>query len=221
MKTLLCAGVLFTVAAFARADLVVEQKMESAMQNGVITFKIKGDMARIDSPSPVGGTVTTIINTKSGKMVSLMHAQKMAMVMDLATMRGRAEAAMKSSGVDPSAVKPVATGQKQKIGDWDAEEYTINVGGGTMHVWVAPKFPNGQLVKEELGKFSKAASGGALDPNSFNLPGVTVKSEMDTAAGKIVTTLQSAKEVAVPDSDFVVPDGYRTMPLPPQFAQPK
>jgi hypothetical protein len=221
MKRLLSLIALFSAADFARADLVVEQKMESAMQNGTVTFMIKGDVARIDSPSPGSGMLTTIIDTKAGTMTSLSATQKVAMERDLAAARKSAEAAMASAGFERPKTPPVATGQKQKIGNWDAEEYTIPVNGMTIHIWVAPNFPNGKFVKEELSKFSKAASGGALDPNTFDLPGVVVKSQMDTSAGPVTTTMISAEEKPVPADDLKVPEGYRSMPVPPQLSFPK
>lgn len=221
MKRLLSLSALLSVAALAHADLVVEQKMESAMQYGIVTFKIKGDVARIDSPSPGSGMLTTIIDTKAGTITSLNPTQKIAMQRDLAAARRSAEAAMTGAGFERPKTPPVPTGQKEKIGDWEAEEYTIPVNGVTIHMWVAPNFPNGKFVKEELAKFSKAASGGALDPNTFDVPGVVVKSEMDTSAGKVTTTMMSAEEKAVPEDELKIPEGYRSMPVPPQLAFPK
>ena len=111
MKTFLCITTLFLAAAFSRADVTIEQKIESAMMNGNMTMKIKGDNARMDMPSPVGGNVTVIMNMKSGDMTTLMHAQKMAMKMNMNDTKKQAEAAAKAAGLDPSKIeKPKATG---------------------------------------------------------------------------------------------------------------
>src|SRR5437660_591554 len=118
MKSLLRFAPLLLAAAFARADIVIEQKMESAIINGNVTMKVKGDNARMDMPSPLGGNVTTLMNFKTGDMVTLMHQQKMAMKMNLADVKKQQEAGQKALGVDPSKIeKPKSTGAKEKVGD--------------------------------------------------------------------------------------------------------
>src|SRR5207247_7116238 len=113
MKTLLRIVPMLLVACLARADIIIEQKMESAIINGTVTMKLKGDQARMDMPSPLGGNVTTLINFTTGDMVTLMHQQKMAMKMNLADVRKQQEAGQKALGVDPSKIeKPKATGEK-------------------------------------------------------------------------------------------------------------
>ncbi len=54
MKLILRLVPLFVAAVFARADIIIEQKMESAMINGNVTMKLKGERARPPhSPTPV------------------------------------------------------------------------------------------------------------------------------------------------------------------------
>ena len=45
---------------------------------------------------------------------------------------------------------------------------------------------------------------------------MVVKTEMNTAIGKMTMTLISAKEEPVADSEFVVPQGYTEMAMPGQ-----
>lgn len=122
MKLFLRLAPLFLAAVFARADVTIVQKMESAMINGEVTMKLKGDRARMDMPSPLGGNVTTLMDFKSGEMITLLHQQKMAMKLNLADVKKQQEAGQKALGVDASKIeKPKATGKTDKVGDYDTE----------------------------------------------------------------------------------------------------
>ncbi len=214
MKTLLCITSLFVTAAFARADVTIEQKMESAMMNGNMTMKIKGDNARMDMPSPVGGNVTVIMNMKSGDMTTLMHAQKMAMKMNMNDAKKQTEAAQKAAGIDASKFeKPKATGTKEKVGAWDAEIYEFSMGGLSGKLWVAKDFPDAQVIKDQINKMSNAASGG-FDPSKLDVPGMTVKTQISTPAGAMTTTLVKVSQDTVADTEFVLPQGYTEMKMP-------
>ena len=72
---------LLLAATLARADWVVVQKTDTAGQAIEVTTKIKGDLARVDQ----GDKMTVIVGAEG--MTMLMHAQKMLMKMDLATMK--------------------------------------------------------------------------------------------------------------------------------------
>jgi hypothetical protein len=55
----------FSIMA-ARADLVLQQNVESSMINGTITTQIKGDKIRVDMPSSPQGAMSTIMDLSSG-----------------------------------------------------------------------------------------------------------------------------------------------------------
>jgi len=215
MKKLLLGALLFISATFVRADLVIEQKMESSFMNGSMIMKVKGERARMDVPSPVGQT-TVLMDMKSGEMTTLMHAQKMAMKMNMAQAKAAAEAQQKNSGVDFTKMAPKATGEKGKVGEWDCEIYQMDMGNGmSSKMWVAKSYPNYKAIMEQMNKINNAASAGmGMDPSKFDLGGMTVKTEVTTPLGKVVSTLVSAKEQAVDDSEFAVPAGYNEMKMP-------
>jgi Domain of unknown function (DUF4412) len=215
MKTILRFLPALLAISLAHADIVIEQKMESAMINGNVTMKVKGDNARMDMPNPLGGNVTTMMNFKSGEMVTLMHAQKMAMKMNLSDIKKQQEAGQKALGIDPAKMeKPKATGQKEKIGDYDAEVYEMNQGGMQAKLWVAKDFPNAQSIKDQMMKVSSSMGGAGFDPSKIDVPGMVVKSEMNTPVGKMTVTLVKAKEEPVADSEFTQPEGYQEMKMP-------
>jgi Domain of unknown function (DUF4412) len=208
MKKLLLLAPLFLLPCLGHADLVIMENIDSAMVSGPTTLKIKGDLARVDSPMPGGlGSATTIIDTAKGKSTILMNAQKMAMEMDLAGVMKQAQAAA------GTVEKPKATGQSEKVGDWNADIYEVTVGAMPIRLWVAKDFPNAAAVKAQMNKLSKIISGG-LDLSKFDIPGLAVKTEITMPQGKMTTTIVSVKDTPVADSEFVVPTDYKKMSAP-------
>ena len=215
MKRLLCIIPLVLLVAAARADLVIVQKMESAVINGEVTMKVKGDQARMDMPNPLGGNVTTLMNFKSGDMLTLMHQQKMAMKMSLNDVKKQQEAGQKALGVDPSKIeKPKTTGKTEKVGEYDAEIFEMSQGGVQAKLWVAKDFPNAQAIKDQMNKLSSSIGGAGFDPSKVDVPGMVVKSEVNTPVGKMTVTLVKAKEEPVEDSEFKQPEGYQEIKMP-------
>jgi hypothetical protein len=207
MKILPTFALIFAAVVTAHADVVIEQKVESATINGNMTMKIKGDQARIDTPSPIG-QATTIMNGKTGEMTTLMHAQKMAVKMNINAMKQQA-------GLDASKMeKPKATGAKEKVGDWTADVYEFSANGLTGKIWAAKDYPNAQALKDELKKINSGITG-SLDFSKMDVPGMVVKSQVNIpGAGAMTTTLISAKQQPVADSEFAIPTGYTEMKMP-------
>ena len=222
MKTLLRFAPLMLAVAFARADLVIEQKMESAIINGNLTTKIKGDRARMDMPNPLGGNVTTILDFKSGDMVTLMHQQKVAMKMNMADVKKQQEAGQKALGLDPAKMdKPKSTGESEKVGEYTAEIFELKQGGMQSKVWIAKDYPNAKAIKDQMTKLSATMGGGmGFDVSKFDLPGMAVKTEVITPLGKMTVTLVKVTEEAVEDSEFKQPEGYQEMKIPTFPAPP-
>src|SRR6266478_4475554 len=142
MKSVVALGLIFLCfARTVRGDLVVQQQLESATASGLVTLKFKGNLARIDMPSAIGGTASIIMNLDTDEVANLIHEQKLAYIGKLSAQRLKSETVMKQSGIDVAALKPAPTGKKEKIGEWDAEEYTLDVAGLKFRIWVAPNFP--------------------------------------------------------------------------------
>ncbi|MHA3773742.1 DUF4412 domain-containing protein [Verrucomicrobiota bacterium sgz303538] len=215
MKKLFAITPLLFAALLAHADLVVEQKLESAMMNGNMTYKIKGDLARMDMPTGPAGAMSTVINTGTGDVTTLIHSQKMAMKMNLKDVKAQMEAMQKSAGLDKSkAQPPKPTGEKAKVGQWDTEVYTADAGGMKMKIWAARDYPNADAIKGQLNKVVEATSGGVFDPKVYDVPGLIVKTEAEGPQGKVTTTLVDVKEQPVAESEFQVPSDYKEMKMP-------
>ena len=92
----LIVAVLFSVTA--RGDLTIVQKVEGSGSVKQITTKLKGDKARVE----VSPAVTTIIDNKSGEMLTLMNAKRKFLRISADKSKAIAELASKYAG-DTSA----------------------------------------------------------------------------------------------------------------------
>src|SRR5262245_55276635 len=79
MKRLLLPVALFVAVAATRADLIIEQKIESALQSGPMIMKVKGDKARVDLTGGPMGEISSIVDLNNGDAMTLMHGSKMVM----------------------------------------------------------------------------------------------------------------------------------------------
>ena len=199
MKT--TALLLLLATTLSRADLVMVQETAIGEVKDKTVMSIKGKMVRTD----VGDKSSVIIDTETGNMISLMHEQKMAMKMDGAMMKA-AQAAAAPAGEIP---QPVATGQKEKIGDYECEIYTLSNQGTETKMWIAKDYPGYDKLKTELAALKKM--GGPAAANQKDLPGMAIKTE--TKAGELtyVTTLVSLKSEPVDDKIFTPPADYKMM----------
>lgn len=215
---------LATTLAAARADFEIVQKLEGVpgMGDTEITMKMKGDKIRVDT----GMGTSVILETVSGDMTSLMHAQKMAMSIPGKQVKAMAEAAAKSEGAaNNEKSKLVATGKKDKINGYDAEEYTLFGGPSetATTIWVAKDFPNAKKLLEALEKLQTSSIGATTQ--AFNLkasayPGMPIRSVSTVNGQQITMTLVSATEKPVPTSEFEVPSAYQKIAMPEMPAAP-
>jgi hypothetical protein len=199
MKT--TAALLLLATAISRADLVIVNETDMRGVKSKTVMSIKGKMVRTD----VGDKNSVIIDTESGNMISLMHEQKMAMKMDGSMMKA-AQAAAAPAGEIP---QPVATGQKEKIGGYDCEIYTLSNQGTETKMWIAKDYPGFEKFKTELAALKKM--GGPAAEQQADLPGMAIKTETKAGGITYVATLVSLKEEKVDDKIFTAPADYKMM----------
>jgi len=217
--TLLAVGGL--VSGAARADWVMVQKVEGPGHSGEAVLKIKGDKMRSDS----GPQVSTIIDGKTGDVITLMHARKNYLKMSgdaVKSLQDRAKKALTTlkpgaaaAADDAAAAVPklAATGKTEKISGYDTEEYTADIRGTTIHYWIAKDFPKWADFKPLMLRMqSPPTKGTALSPADF--PGMPVKTVIEIAGYKSTTTLVSVKEQAVDAAIFEIPADYKEVSMP-------
>jgi len=203
---------LIATALAARADYILVQKMESPMQNGDITIKMKGSTMRMDTE-----TASMIMDLDSGDMTNIMHAQKMVMKMSGAQTKQMAEAAMAAQpkGEEP---KLVATGKKEVINDLNTEEYTTDLMGTKMSIWVAKDYPGFKQSLAAMEKMDKPAMSAMAQGRSIKAsqyPGMPIRTVMEAGGSKFTTTLVTAKETTFSADEIQkIPEGYQSMEMP-------
>lgn len=213
-KSLLLLAVSLLSIHSAVADWVIVQKATTDGQAQEIAIKIKGDKTRMD----VADQVTIIANNATADITMLMHAQKMMMKMDAASIKAAMAMASGSLGGNAGepAAKPEATGQKEKVGVYDCEIYTWKGQLGTGKFWVAKDFAGYKELNESQDKLMQAMGNpaAALTPKASDFPGMVIKSEVQMMGKTSVSELVSAKEEAVEDTVFTLPTGYQEMKMP-------
>ncbi|HSI14430.1 MAG TPA: DUF4412 domain-containing protein [Chthoniobacter sp.] len=217
MTTLLIRLVLpLLFVATASADWVIESTVESAKVNGVLTVKVKGDKVRMDIPNGRVGSVSSILDTKTGDTLQIVHASKMVMKMDGAAMKQMITNAREKSGMkegDAAELKP--TGEKEKVGEYDCDIYNWTNGAITKKYWVAKDHPQAAALMAWEKQMRSGFMGGLqAGPDTTKLPGPAIKTESTTAAGTVRSIITSIKEQEVDPKDFEVPEGYQTMGAP-------
>lgn len=213
MKLLRLFGFL-ALCATARADLTIVQNMEGTEGIHKITFKIKGDKARVE----VTPQVTTIIDAKSGDLTTLLNDKKS--VIRISGERAKAMAEMAKSFVKqetPEQALPKPTGRKETIGGYETEEYVTDSPKYHASYWVAKTYPNYQSILQQMsllqrGAFSEITKG---MPDYHALPGLPLRTKIKTPGqDEMTSTIESVSLAPLPASEFSVPASYSEMEMP-------
>ena len=219
MKLLRLLGFL-ALCATARADLTVVQKMEGTEGLHKITFKIKGDKARVE----VSPQITTIVDANTGDLTTLLNDQKT--VMRISGERAKAMAEMAKTFVKqetPEQALPKPTGRKETIAGYETEEYVTESPKYKASYWVAKTYPNYQSILQQMsllqrGAFAEITKG---MPDYHALPGLPLRTKIKTPGQEEITsTIESVSLAPLPASEFSVPAGYSEMKMP-DFLQGK
>jgi hypothetical protein len=227
MKRTLAFLTLISAIVAARADFVIQQKMEGDLQNGDMTMKIKGDKISVDTAAGPMGNMSTIMDLGAGDSTTLLHQQKIAMKISPVQMQGmmqQMKGRLNSSDTNAAPPKLQDTGKTETVGGYAAEIYTWtnnnSNSGGT--VWVAKNFPNYAEIKTQLDKLNKSPMGQmskGMAPDMSALPGMVVKTKAEVQGQEITMTLISAQEEPVDASVFEIPKDYQEMNAPAMPAQ--
>jgi hypothetical protein len=231
MKKLLPAFLPLVLAlSAARADLTVTETIQQSGGPSVpgvpmpkelkMTVKMKGTMMRTD----VSPQVSTIVNSETGDTITLMHSQKMAMTIPGAMVKNlssKIAAALPGANSSATPSTPQPTGNKQTIDGFETEEYTATMGDNTVSFWLAPNFPDKELMEGQYAKLStqmpqlpqfSALKSSADSIKSIGYPLRTVI--VTPMTGTTTVTVEGISKDPLPDSEFQIPSDYRAMQLP-------
>ena len=213
----ICA-IIFTITS-ACADLTIVQKIEGipAESKGDFTVKIKGDRFRLES----GPDISTIIDGKTGDMLTLMHGKKQIVRISGEQARAAAQMVDKFSGEKDKTDKPdkpqlVDTGRKETVNGMPAEIYTCDSTMGKMTYWIATTYPDGAAILQQMKAMQPGgwAVASKTMPDYRDFPGIPIKTEMNLGSSHIVTTLVSIKQDPIDDAEFVAPKDFKELKMP-------
>lgn len=215
----------------ARADLTVVQKIEGLGPASEMTIKIKGDKVRME----ISPKVTTIFDGKTGEMTNLMNDEKTVVRISADKMKAVAEMTKKYKPTKETAEKPklVATGQKETVNGYEAEQYVYEGSDFKATYWIALKYPGGaDILKQMQAIKSEALNAGSTKPPDYrDFPGLPIRTrivmkkgattgEEEAAAGGgtgITTTITSVKQDPLSDSEFAIPKDFKEVEMPDIF----
>ena len=197
-------------------DVTIVYRIEAGAESQVVSFKMKNGRARNDTE---GGTMSTIHDPDIG-VILLDHGTRQYLVktMELPDVRGASEEMRR---LITSAAQMRFTGKKQKIGDWECEEFVlfdahgldVPPGLGFRAVaWIARDFDEGkesQSRKDSLAPADLYRFLAAVTLKDFALPGFAVRTETQQVGQPPTTStcVELRFEDHDPD-DFTYTKGY-------------
>jgi len=197
----------------ARGDYLIKEELENSDQVQQITLKIKDAKVRED----VGGQNSAIIDSNTGETTLLLHSQKAFLKINAEQLKEQAEALKDLLGTkaeNPGTIELKPTGKRETINGFATEEYTTNLNGAQMSIFIAKQFPNFEKLVEALyrvqsGPAMEALRSMSIPPEKY--PGLPIRTTESIMGQKIVVILDSALETDVPDTDFIVPSDYKEL----------
>jgi hypothetical protein len=210
-RLILLAALAF--ATVARADLTIVQKVQGDRDTNNVTLQVKGDKARVE----VNPAITTIIDGKTGDIVTLMNDQKKVIRISGERAQAMAQMAGVASKQDAADLTPKATGKKEKINGYETEEYVSDSPHLHTSYWVAKNYPNYQSIIQQMMVLQKGAFAAMKRglPDYSKLPGLPIRTEIKSGDKTAVTsTLVSVNFDPIPASTFDIPADYTEMKMP-------
>jgi hypothetical protein len=212
LRAFLSLVVAFAFSLSARADLILRQRVEGGGQTGEQTIRIKDGRSRAD----LAATLSLITDAATGDAYTLKHADRTFMKVPATQSQAMlAEMKKKRGDAAPPQLKP--TGKKEKVGEYECEIFTADLGELKVTYWLAKDFPNYAGIQQQLsavqsGPLALASQGLMPDPATF--PGMTMKTVLELGGKKVTTTTLSVQETPIAASVFDIPAGYRETPSP-------
>jgi Domain of unknown function (DUF4412) len=204
----------FSVVA-ARGDLTIVQKVEGSGSVKQLTMKLKGERARVE----VSPELTTIMDTRSGDILTLMNAKKKFVRISADKSKAIAELAGKYAGDSSAAAeksKLTSTGRKETINGFETEEYVRESPSARESYWIALKYPDAPAIMKQLQAITPTAwndvAKGMLDFRDF--PGLPLRVIIKTDRKEIVSTITSITQDALNEAEFAIPKDFQELKVP-------
>ena len=207
--------ILFSGAALGGAsDLIIEQEVEAEGAKFPMLMQVKGSQARMD----MGNESSVILDLESGDVTTIMHGQKMVMMMSGDQLRSMTKMAMQQPDTMEHG-ELVPTGQTEVINGFNTSQYLSKGDEMDAEYWIAEDLANAKLLTKRFASLSgtlnknSPAPAVAMDPDKF--PGFPIRTIITTGDGqKVISTISRVEEAEVPASAFEIPADYQSMKMP-------
>jgi hypothetical protein len=206
-KIFVSAGLVVLMAAFGAVRAMafegsVTYQMTADKHQSDMSYLMKGSKLRMDSGKS-GQKISAIIDMKSRKVITLMHAQKMYMLSDVP------EPGKEKSGAKPEG-KFEKTGKTEKILGRTCEEWLYTGKHGKTSTWLT----------KGMGVFAGMMSGKNLSQDAWVTMAETqglfpLKTVTQTKGGKTVTMVATdIQEKTLSANLFEAPKDYKKFGMP-------
>jgi hypothetical protein len=205
---------LLLAATLARADMTITQQIEQSNPTGPTTtliVKIKGDKMRTD----VSDQLSAIIDSKTGEVTNLMHAQKSFMTIPADAMKAMQAQTMAQLQKDGATPEPKPTGKTATISGFQCKEFYVEMNQSKISTWTTDQIPDAEALMKQLSQ-----AGGQTDPTQgamggARVPGFPIRTEITTPLGvKTTMTVVGLNKDALSDAEFIAPPSYRKLEMP-------
>ncbi len=180
MTMLLAAALLFCALPAAAAEFSADMIISAGGQQMASKMYSKGEKQRMEMNTP-GGQIINIVDFQTGKMFTLMPAQKMYM-----EHKGLDNSSLKQikdirAGRTPENAKKIGS---EKVAGYSTDVYQVNdPQAGQAKIWYAPKlkYPIKSEGQGPMGKHSMTLSNikeGGVSESQFQVPAGYQKFQM-------------------------------------------
>jgi hypothetical protein len=203
----------FFLLLTAKADFTIKQRMENAGSVQEITLEIKDTKCRVDASQQS----TAIIDSKTGETTVLIRPSKTYMKLAPEQLKAQGDAVknlLKDQANPPADAALAATGKKETINGFETEEYTATLNGVAITFAIAKDFPNYQkfvsaMYNIQVGPGMESFRSLSLPPDQY--PGMPIRTAIEIMGQKVITSLESAVEGPIADSEFSIPGDYKEL----------
>jgi hypothetical protein len=213
---ILCLVLAGALRLSCRADLTIVQKIEGGGPVADVTIKIKGDKTRIEAMPQM----STIIDAKTGEIINLMNTQRTAVHISAEKLKAASAMIDKFTDADKKKgaehPKLTATGKKEMINGYEAEEYVYEAPDLKAVYWIAPKYPDGAEILKQMQSLNSETwtATNARLPDYRDFPGLPIKTVISMGDKKITSTVTSITKDPVNDAEFSIPKDFREIKTP-------
>ncbi|MEY2600675.1 MAG: hypothetical protein RLZZ142_2934 [Verrucomicrobiota bacterium] len=205
LGALLAVASVLAAPSPARADIVLEYH-QSGMMQGKETLSVQNTKSRMDFAGGMLSGLSLLSSEKNGATF-LHHPSKTFFRLPETEAKNARETHPKLVAALQS--KPTPTGEKETIGNYQAEVFETQSELFQAKFWVVQDFPNYRTINAALSGVQGLGSETSPAFNFEELPGMVVKMQTRIMGLSSMSRLISSREEALDPNLFEIPKDYQ------------